>query len=536
MPHRVIITISFFLTIIWLSPWAFAQVEDASIFELRQQLEATQNPVLKGEIYEQIISGYMRVDTDSMYYFAEQFNNFANSGNDNTMKLKALYHLGRYHAVKGEGDEAIKYFEKAYVSIGNSTDPSFQGKVIGMMGYTYYSNGQYDSAIRYYEESLPYFRQAGDQRSTAIAISTIGSIYYQRKDFDAAKTQYLQSLKIKEELKDSVLMSTDLTNIGLIYQREGKLDSALTFSLKALEIDQKFNNQYGIADIYGDISSIYREQGRLSEATDYATKSLKIANSVNSLPLIRDAHQLLYVTFQASGDLSSALFHHEEFKAYSDSIINISTQQELVNAQEKYESEKKEQEILLLEAENKEAQLKVTIAILGTISFLIILSVAYWQTTKRKERERALQVQSIQKELENYGLLISEKDSFINEVIDKLKSFTRELKTFESKREMNSLIDSLRQNVKLTDDEDQLFNRIEQINSGFFRKLDEQADSLTKGERRLASLVQMDLTNKEIGNIIGINAKSVTQARYRLKKKLSLEPDEDLTQYLKQLG
>jgi DNA-binding CsgD family transcriptional regulator len=160
----------------------------------------------------------------------------------------------------------------------------------------------------------------------------------------------------------------------------------------------------------------------------------------------------------------------------------------------------------------------------------------YWQATKRKERERALEVQSIQKELENYGLLINEKDSFISDVIEQLKQFTRELKTHESKREMNTLIDSLRQNVKLTEDENQLFNKIEQINSGFFRKLDEKTDALTKGERRLASLVQMDLSNKEIGNIIGINAKSVTQARYRLKKKLSLNPEEDLVLYLKKLG
>ncbi len=536
MWYRINKIVVLFFTFLCVSPIAFAQIEEASIFELRQQLEIEKDPVSSGEIYERIITAYMRVDTDSMYYFAEQFNNFASRQNDDLLRLKALYHLGRYHAVKGEGDEAIRYFEDAYSKLETSSDPSFQGKVIGMMGYTYYSNRQYDFAIRYYEESLPFFRQAGDQRSTAIAISTIGSIYYQLKDFDAAKAQYLQSLKIKEEIKDSVIMSTDLTNIGLIYQREGKLDSALVFSSKALEIDQKFNNQYGIADIYGDISSIYREQGNLSEAVDYAAKSLEIANSVNSLPLIRDSHQLLYVTYEASGDLNSALFHHKEFKAYSDSIINVSTQQELVNAQEKYESEKKEQEILLLEAENKEAQLKVTMAILVAVSFIIIVSVAYWQTTKRKEKERALQVQNIQKELENYGLLINEKDSFITGVIDKLKDFTKELKTFESKREMNVLIDSLHHNVKLTDDEDQLFSRIEQINSGFFRKLDEKADSLTKSERRLASLVQMDLSNKEIGSIIGINAKSVTQARYRLKKKLSLDSEEDLTMYLKQLG
>lgn len=536
MLQRVKRILGLFLTFLWASPLVLAQVEDASIFELRQKLETNLDPIIKGEVYERIISVYMRVDTDSMYYFSEQFNNFAIREDNSLLKLKALYHLGRYHAVKGEGDEAIKYFDEAYASLENSNDPSFQGKVIGMMGYTYYSNSQYDAAIRYYEESLPYFRRVGDQRSVAIAVSTIGSIYYQLKDYDAAKKQYLQSLEIKEEIKDSVLMSTDLTNIGLIYQKEGKLDSALVFALRALEIDERFNNQYGLADIYGDISSIYREKDELEKAVSYAVKSLDIAKTVNALPLIRDAYNLLYTTYSRIGNAKLALENHEQFKIYSDSIINISTQQELVNAQEKYEAEKKEQEILLLEAENKEAKLKVSIAIVITISFILLLSLSYWQTMKRKERERKLEVQSIQKELENYGLLIHEKDSFINSVIERLTSFTRELKTYESKKEMNVLIDSLRQNVNLTDDEDQLFNRIEQINSGFFRKLDEQADSLTKGERRLASLVQMELSNKEIGSILGINPKSVVQAKYRLKKKLDLSAEDELVSYLKAIG
>lgn len=513
-----------------------AQLENASAFELRQELESENDPEIRGAIYQHLISLYMRIDIDSMYYFATKFDEFADRQSNDLFKLQALYHLGRYHAVKGELEEAITFLDEAYQKLEVSARPDFKGKVIGMMGYTYYTNGQYDAAIKYYEESLFYFADASDQQSQAIAISTIGSIYYQLRDFEAAKNKYQQSLQIREEIKDSLRMSTDLTNLGLIYQREGKLDSALIFARRAMEIDENFNNRFGLADIYGDISSIYRQKGDLKKAEQYASKSLELANTVNSLPLIRDAHELLYTTYLATGQSSLALHHHEEFKIYSDSIVNISTQQELVNAQEKYESEKKEQEILLLEAENKEARLKTFMAIVIAFSFILILSVAYWQTSKRRERERALEIHSIQKELENYGLLINEKDSFISDVIEKLNQFTKELKTFESKREMNALIDSLRQNVKLTEDEDQLFSKIEQINNGFFRKLDEKTDALTKGERRLASLVQMDLSNKEIGNIIGINAKSVTQARYRLKKKLSLDPEEDLVQYLKKLG
>ncbi len=513
-----------------------AQYRSMSNYELREILEEkSEDEDLRG-VYEVLISRYMRSDIDSMYAYAEEFLEFANESEDLEIKLSAYYQLGRHYAVKGVYDEAIKNLMAAYDLKSESSRLGHVGQIIGMLGYVYYADGQFETAADYYEEALTYFERANARRPIAISTSTLGSIYFQAREFDKAKQKFKEALQIKEELKDTLLMSTDIINLAMLYEMEGELDSALVYASRSREIDKKNNNLIGLTETLRHLSSINLKMGNYQEAEQFALESLESAKNVGSLTLVRDAYYLQYVVFKEAGKLSLALENHEQFKVYSDSITNIDTREELVEAQARYETEKKEQEILLLESENREARLKMLFSIIIGLVLLVGISISYRQSSKRKERERQLEVQSIQRELENYGMLINEKDSFITSVMNKLTEVARDLKNFESKKEINSVVDSLRRTTKITGEEEQLLNRIDQVNSGFFRRLDIKGGSLTKGDKRLASLVQMELSNKEIGNIIGINTRSVVQARYRLKKKLNLNAEEDLVAYLKELA
>lgn len=51
-------------------------------------------------------------------------------------------------------------------------------------------------------------------------------------------------------------------------------------------------------------------------------------------------------------------------------------------------------------------------------------------------------------------------------------------------------------------------------------------------EKRLAGLIRMDLTNREIAGILSIEDSSVKTAKHRLKKKLALTDEQNLYQFL----
>jgi len=66
-------------------------------------------------------------------------------------------------------------------------------------------------------------------------------------------------------------------------------------------------------------------------------------------------------------------------------------------------------------------------------------------------------------------------------------------------------------------------------------KLSNQFPDLTTGDLKLAAYIRMNISTKEIAGLLNISSKSVEMGRYRLRKKLNLQHDQNLTEFLMNL-
>jgi ligand-binding sensor domain-containing protein/DNA-binding CsgD family transcriptional regulator len=73
------------------------------------------------------------------------------------------------------------------------------------------------------------------------------------------------------------------------------------------------------------------------------------------------------------------------------------------------------------------------------------------------------------------------------------------------------------------------FNEVDQR---FIDKILEKYPELTKNDLRLCSLLRMNLSTKEIASLLNISTRAVEQSRYRLKKRLNLDKEEDLSKFI----
>jgi DNA-binding CsgD family transcriptional regulator len=79
--------------------------------------------------------------------------------------------------------------------------------------------------------------------------------------------------------------------------------------------------------------------------------------------------------------------------------------------------------------------------------------------------------------------------------------------------------------------------RFEQVHESFYKNLLAKHPDLTTREKRLAALLKLNLTSKEIAQITGQTSKSVENARTRLRKKLEITNSQtDLSAYLTNFG
>ena len=74
-----------------------------------------------------------------------------------------------------------------------------------------------------------------------------------------------------------------------------------------------------------------------------------------------------------------------------------------------------------------------------------------------------------------------------------------------------------------------------EVHNNFDNKIKAISEDITEKEIRLASFLRMNLSTKEIASMLNVLPDSVLKSKYRLKKKLELSKEEDLTQFLNTL-
>jgi len=72
----------------------------------------------------------------------------------------------------------------------------------------------------------------------------------------------------------------------------------------------------------------------------------------------------------------------------------------------------------------------------------------------------------------------------------------------------------------------------EQVHTDFYAKLISKHPDLRTNDLKICSLTRLNLNIKETASILGISPASVKTARYRLRKKLQLEPNQEIISYL----
>ena len=103
---------------------------------------------------------------------------------------------------------------------------------------------------------------------------------------------------------------------------------------------------------------------------------------------------------------------------------------------------------------------------------------------------------------------------------------------FKPSRDLKNLIHEIDHNTDLDEQWQQFKLHFDSVHKGFFERLLKNFPKLTPNELKLCAYLRMNLSTKEIAQMLNISTESVTTKRYRLRKKLGLEKDENLVGYI----
>jgi len=265
----------------------------------------------------------------------------------------------------------------------------------------YFQNKDYLKAIKHVKEVIEIYKQLQENVMLASATSQLANIYTAEKEYKLALYYYNQSLLFTEKFEDKSYSVVNLVGIGDVLFKTEKNSEALIYCKKALEISKGINDQLTTAIILGNTGSIYFKLGAIPESIRYLNQAVDMSERIGAKKITKDSYQMLYKCFEVQNNFKDALKYSKLYITLNDSIYNEDNAAQINELSARYESEKKEKEIALLNADLlvkqkdkevlnakvKEKNSLIAVIISGTV-FLIVVVMLFFNRRQLKQKNK----------------------------------------------------------------------------------------------------------------------------------------------------
>jgi hypothetical protein len=148
---------------------------------------------------------------------------------------------------------------------------------------------------------------------------------------------------------------------------------------------------------------------------------------------------------------------------------------------------------------------------------------------QRTETEREillLEVDNKNRELSNAAFNLIRKNEAMQSLKDELLSSAKNTKA------LDKIIRHIDEHLEGDHDWEIFEASFNRVHDDFIKRLLLQFPELTPGDLRLAAYLKMNLASKEIAPLFNISVRGVENKRYRLRKKIGLSEEDNLTEFI----
>lgn len=305
------------------------------------------------------------------------------------------------------------------------------------------------------------------------------------------------------------------------------------------------------AVVYLNGSEIWRLNIPEGKVTGGTRSMMRVANEAEEMiqvfvleaELLRRGKNIIAVSVhQRDADTSDCSFSLELLGAKDTKLIHQILRNEGAKLDEKLNDlmielslRDRELELKVKDQELELSRLYVSI-IVGVISLLLIVVLIFWFSQTRRNKTIAKNNAQLKDELigKNRELInLSMEQLNKNRLIHDLET---DLSNLDDSKDSSQLVVQLKHKLSSYSIQDKEWENLqlhfENVHSDYFKRLRSDFPALTSSELRLCGYIKLQLTTKEIANMLYVEPKSVQTSRYRLKKKLNVPNGEDLIQFL----
>lgn len=316
-----------------------------------------------------------------------------------TAEADSLFARANRLRTKGDFVQAIHAYRQCYDWAVAHRDTLRMGNSLIGMGIVKDEEGKPDTALQYYFAALPHYKNIGNATKVGGTLKNIGNVYRLLRYYDKAYTFLQQALEIQQEQRDSARIGNVLNDIGLFYMdqdssikarqffeqvvheygahvhnetkayafnnlgimafREGRYAASLAYYADGLHLMQQLNKTNGIALILNNIGDVHFATGDHKRALSSYLQSYDSVRQIKANELLMGLYNDLAKVYSRTGAYKKAYEFVTLGRALQDTLYQEASRKAFSEMEAKYQNEKKQAEISLLQLANRAANREV---------------------------------------------------------------------------------------------------------------------------------------------------------------------------------
>ncbi len=372
----------------------------------------------------------------------------------NALALKYI-DLGKKNFIKGEYPAALDYYLEALRLYQDMENKIACSKVYNLLAKVYHfqSPNIFSKAEDYCRKAIHIQKEFHDSNGLFNSYMILGDLFSDiiADDFynlDTAEHYYKKALNTALKIKSSKKkISKAYSAVGKVYYKANKIDSALLLLKRSLAIQEEIKDSNEIALTYQRMANTYKYSKNYTKALKHLHKALSFSEKMNNLDLTNNICEDISSIYNIKGNYKKALFYYKKaveikFQLYTNRRI-----EKVAYYQTKYETERKEKEIMLLtkekeihkteiekeKAESNKQRVLLYSFIIGFFMLLVLAIVIYKAYRNKISANKLLaykkeEISNKHKLLQNQNEEIESQKSEIEKQNQKLDIANREIK------------------------------------------------------------------------------------------------------------
>jgi len=165
------------------------------------------------------------------------------------------------------------------------------------------------------------------------------------------------------------------------------------------------------------------------------------------------------------------------------------------------------------------------------------------ETSEKKKEIKELKNQQLQYELRHKSqelasstMNLIRKNEILLEIKDNITKVSDDIKSSHDSTTILSRLVKMERSIKQNLENDNNWKRFEEnfdlVYENYLKRLGEMYPELNTADKKLCAYLKMDLSSKDIAPLLNMSVRSVEMSRYRLRKKMDLDRDTNLGEFL----